>query len=212
VSATAPMGQYPRLLYEESCNQLFAGLTTWRIDHYIRQMEAQRRRGRILPFVRGLRFSALLIYEIREILDGTGLTANWGHLIDETGALCSCECDVIIHRRGQFKRWNGSGNPVMDFRFVSQDKAVAVVSCKSRLRSTADVDQDYCELMRPFVDRIWLFAECCGPRSAASIRTRALESGYEEFWFVYTWSPQTSPEPNREGWNHFVEKVLALAG
>lgn len=211
MSAHPPVGPMVRVLREASFRRLFAELTTYRMDTHLRQMEADRRRGRILAFVRGLHFSSLLIYEIRDILAGTALTANWGHLIDDTGALCSKECDVIIHRRGQYSRWDGNTTPVMDFRFVPQERAVAVVSCKSRVRS-GDIDREYCELMRPFVPRVWLFAECCGPRSADSVRGTALESGYEEFWFVYTWSPQSVPQPNSEGWNEFVGKVLALAG
>lgn len=212
MNANSLAGHMTRLLREEPFMKMFESFQIWRIDPFIRDMEARRQKGRILPFVRGLRLSALLIYEIRQLLKGTGLTANWGHLVDETDTFCSCECDVIIHREvGEIQRWNGDSNePVMDFRFIEQKSAVAVISCKSYLRSSG-IDTEYCKLMKPFVGKIWLFAECCGPRSAKSIQTKALELGYEKFWYLYTWSKQTAPEPNKYGWNEFVEAVRKLA-
>jgi hypothetical protein len=176
-------------------------LANWRIDNFIRELETKKAKGRILPFVRGLRFSSLLTYAIREILSDTGsdLEANWGHLLDEDGTLCSPECDIIIHHSGHVKRWNGSENPITDFRFVNPQKAVAVISCKSYLESNK-VDKKYCELINPFVQKVWLFSECCGPRSSNSIKSKALESGYDKFWNLYFWSKKTSPQPNKEGW------------
>lgn len=203
-------GHMVRLLYEEPFWKMFATFQSWRIDTFMRQMEAEKRKGRVLPFVRGLRLSALLIYAIREILTGTSLTANWGHLMDESGSFCSCECDVIIHdEEGHIGQWNGTKNPIMDFRFIAQESAVAVISCKSYLRSS-DIDTEYCRLMEPFVKKIWLFAECCGPRSAESIRTKAVEFGYEKFWHLYTWSKQRGSKPNKDGWSEFVEEVKRL--
>jgi hypothetical protein len=191
--------------------ETFQDFAHWRIDDFVRQMERARRRGRILPFVRGLRLSARLIYVIREFLTGTRLTANWGHLVDETGTFCSCECDVIIHRRdAHVRQWNGTSDPVMDFRFIESQGAVTVISCKSYLKS-GDVDTGYCKLVEPFVRRVWLFAECCGPRSAESIRRKALEAGYEQFWYLYLWSRGTSPVPNKDGWATFVDEVKSLA-
>jgi len=189
---------------------MFYEFSYWRMDTFIRQMEKERRTGRILAFVRGLRLSANLIYAIRQILDGTQLTANWGHLLDESDTFCSRECDVIIHRKGQIAIWNGTTQPIMDFRFVDQRNAVAVISCKSLLRS-GDIDREYCESMEPFVQKIRLFAECCGPQSVETIRSKALESGYEHFWHLYLWSKQTEARPNSEGWNKFVEEVKKLA-
>jgi len=209
MNTNSSTGHLIQLLYEEQFMQMFQDFSNWRINDFIRQMEKEKKKGRILPFVRGLRLSAHLIYAIREILTGTGLTANWGHLIDESGNFCSCECDVIIHHEGHIRRWNGTEKPIMDFRFIEQRKAVAVISCKSYLRS-GDIDSEYSKLMKPFVRKIWLFAECCGPRSAESIRKKALDFGYEEFWYLYTWSKQTNPEPNRIGWNKFVQEVKNL--
>ncbi len=198
-----------KLLQEERFMHMFSEFTNWRIDPFIRQQEARRAKGRVLPFVRGLRLSAQLIYMIREILSGSGLTANWGHLLDSDESFCSCECDVIIHRNGHIRQWDGNNSPIMDFRFIKQEQAVAVISCKSNLRSS-DVDKEYCESMKPFVNKIWLFAECCGPRSTDSIRNKALTLGYEKFWPLYIWSKQKDPEPNRAGWNDFVAEVEKL--
>ena len=211
MNAKSSTGHIKRLLYEERLMEMFSTFQSWRMDSFIRDMEAKKQKGRILPFVRGLRLSALLIYAIREMLEGTDLTANWGHLIDDEGHYCSCECDVIIHQGGGLvRRWNGTNEPVMDFRFIEQERAVAVISCKSYQRS-GDIDREYCTLMEPFVKKVWLFVECCGPRSTESIRIKSLEFGYEEFWYLYTWSKQTDPQPNREGWIRFVEEVKKLA-
>lgn len=203
-------GHLGQLLCEAPFRQMFYEFSYWRMDTFIRQMEKERRKGRILAFVRGLRLSANLIYAIRQILDGTQLTANWGHLLDESRTFCSRECDVIIHRKGYIERWDGTENPVMDFRFIEQQLAVAVISCKSYLRS-GDIDTEYCKSMEPFVQKIWLFAECCGPRSGETIRAKAFKHGYEQFWYLYTWSKQTEPKPDKEGWNKFVEEVKKLA-
>ncbi len=209
MGANLQSGNIIRLLDEVPFREMFSDFSTWRIDTFIRQMEARRSKGRVLPFVRGLRLSAHLIYTIRKILDGTDLTANWGHLLDSSGNFCSCECDVIIHHKGPVRQWNGTPEPIMDFRFIEEHLAVVVISCKSFLRSS-DIDIEYCNLMKPFVKKIWLFAECCGPRSAQSIQSRALKFGYEKFWYLYLWSKQTEPKPNEEGWSKFVEEVKKL--
>jgi len=203
-------GLTARLLYEENFNSIWARLSTWRIDSFYRQMEEQQLKGRILPFVRGLRFSALLIYAIRDILSGSGLTADWGHLLDEDETFCSCECDIIIHRNGFISRWNGDGEePIMNFKFIKQQAALAVISCKSYLKSSG-IDKEYCKSMKPFVEKIWLFAECCGPRSAKSLQEKAIYHGYERFWFLYTWSRSSDIELNKDGWNQFVQELKAL--
>lgn len=202
-------GRLVQLFYEERLMKMIADFSNWRIDPFIRQMEAERKKGRIFPFVRGLRLSAHLIYAIREILEGTSLKANWGQLVDKSGVFCSSECDVVIHRDGHIARWNGTEKPIMDFRFIEQKQTVAVISCKSYLRS-GNVDSEYCKLMKPFVKKIWLFAECCSPQSVKNIRDKALRFGYEKFWYLYTWSKQKDLEPNKDGWNEFVKEVRNL--
>ena len=200
---------HKRLLQEERFRQIFYEFVEWRIDPFIRQLEADRKRGRIFPFARGLRLSAQLIYAVREILSGTNLTANWGQLLDESGTSCSSECDVIIHREGHIRRWNGDTEPVMDFRFIAQQNAIAIISCKSFLKS-GNIEKQYCNLMQPFVKKIWLFAECCEPQNVGKLRTNALRFGYEKFWHLYTWSKNFDPEPNKQGWNEFIEDVEKL--
>lgn len=198
------------LLLRERFEHMAAEFRSWRICDFIRQLEASKGKGRVLPFVRGLRLSAQLIYAIRELLVGSGLTASWGHLLDEEQKFCSPECDVIIHKEaGRLRRWNGNIEPVMDFRFVLRTEAVVVVSCKSLIRS-GDVDGEYAPEVQKYVDRVWLFGECCGPRSAGSIKEKALSVGYEHFWYLYTWSPKTDEKFNRTGWQNFVQEVLAL--
>jgi hypothetical protein len=201
-----PIGNMGRLLYEERFISMFADFSHWRVDSFWRQMEAEKRKGRVLPFVRGLRLSSQLVYTVRELLSGTGLTANWGHLLDSDENLCSCECDVIIHKEGHIRQWNGG---IMDFRFIKQEQAIAVISCKSFLRKS-DIDKEYCRDMINYVDKVWLFAECCGPKSVKGISKKAKELGYEKFWHLYTWSKQTDPEPNRTGWIDFVKEVEKL--
>lgn len=202
-------GRMKKLLYEGSFYKMYSDLMYWRIDPFIRELESKKQKGRIFPFARGLRFSAHLIYAIRKILSGTELTANWGQLLDKTGTYCSCESDVIIHKEGHIEQWNGHGESIMDFRFIEEEKAVVVISCKSYLR-TSDIDRDYCGLMKPFVRKIWLFSECCGPQSVENIQKKALAFGYEKFWHLYTWSKQKDCDPNKDGWNSFVEEVKKL--
>jgi hypothetical protein len=208
--AKRTLGHTGRLLHEERFMQMFGGFSNWRVDSFIRLIEAEKRKGRVLPFVRGLRLSAQLIYLLRELLSGSGLTANWGHLLDSEENFCSCECDVIIHRNGHVGRWDGgTGNPIMDFWFISHEQAVAVISCKSYLKP-GDVDEQYCESIKEFVDEVWLFAECCDPKNIGRIRNKAEKCGYEKFWPLYTWNEQEGATPNKEGWVDFVEEVKRL--
>jgi len=197
-----------RLLLETRFRTMMAEFTTWRMNDFIRQLEALKSRGRVLPFVRGLRLSAHLIYATRELLVGSPLTASWGHILDANGVFCSPECDVIIHRKdGQVDRWNGHEDPVMDFRFVSTQGAIAVISCKSQLKT---IDSKYPESVKKYVPRVWLFTECCGPRSVKRLANEARQAGYEQFWHLYTWSPKTMPKSNEHGWMNFVQEVQRL--
>ncbi|QHT68705.1 hypothetical protein GXP67_19680 [Rhodocytophaga rosea] len=100
---------HKQVLDRQKYHIIKAGLSEFRINTYIRQIEKRqgKNKGTILPFVRGLRFSALLIYAIRQFLD-SDLEASWGHLINDEGEL-SRECDIIIHNKGHYMRWNGDG-------------------------------------------------------------------------------------------------------
>ena len=204
-----------QLLDKEKYHKIQAGLKMYRIDSFIREIDAKegKNKGGVLSFVRGLRLSALLIYAIRDLLEGSNLTANWGHIIDEDGQLCSRECDIIIHDTNvPIYRWNGDGgnNHVMDFRFIPYSGAKVVVSCKSYL-VTNEIEVDYCIDLKKFVDRVWLFAECCGPRSDESIEEAAKKIGYENFWYLYKWSKgKNDVEETPEVWLDFVEVVKAL--
>ncbi len=206
---------YEQLLDREKYQKVKAGLQMYRIDTFIREVEAKQEanKGTVLSFVRGLRLSALLIYAIRELLDGSSLTANWGHIIDEEGTFCSRECDIIIHDRNiVLRHWNGdgAGNHIMDFRFIPYNAAKVVISCKSFLR-TSEIEVEYCQDMLKYVDKVWLFAECCGPRSEENIQERAMEIGYGNFWYLYKWNKDKNElSETVELWDDFVTVIKSL--
>lgn len=159
----------------------------------------------MLPFVKGLRLSAQLIYILRNELSETDLQVDWGHLLDSEGESCSPECDVIIHRRGQVDVWNGSNKPVMDFKFVRQDLAAAVVSCKSFAK---DVDKGYALKLRPYVKPVFLFAECCAPSRVGTLRTKAKRAGYAAFGYLYTFDEKSGEcVKDEKGWLKFLDAV-----
>jgi len=187
-------------------HKICADLWQWRMDDFIREMEE----GKILGFVRGLHFSTQLIYAIRELItQQTSLKVDWGHLLDKSKKHCSRECDIIIHN-GARNRWNGHEKPIMDFKFVEQENAVVVISCKSYLRSGC-VDKQYVTCMEPFVKRVWLIAECCEPGHIKGIKRQAQDAGYENFWFMYKWSRKKGGRENNEaGWLDFVKKLRKL--
>lgn len=198
----------------ENYNSIKAQLLGYRLSPFIRAKEAEEgaNKGLIFPFARGLRFSALLIYAIREVLSGSEFEVSWGQIVDDEGYACSGECDIIIHKKGYRKKWNGSdaGNHIMDFKFIEKQNAVAVISCKSYLTKTA-VEETYCKNMLNYVKKVWLFAECCGPDSVKLIREQASKDGYEHFWYLYTWSRTTDEiVDDVKGWLHFIEMVKKL--
>jgi hypothetical protein len=157
----------------EHYHKICSDLLNWRIDPFIRAMEEKKEEGRILSFIRGLHFSAQLIYAIRDLISESALEVDWGHLLDKGGTYCSRECDIIIHKRGYRSRWNGG---IMDFRFIKQDNALAVISCKSYIKSGA-VDKQYVACLKPFVKKIWLFAECCESKHTDSLANQAQNGG-----------------------------------
>lgn len=150
--------------------------------------------GDILGFVKGLRLSARLIYFLRNRLSSTNLDVSWGHLIANHES-CSPECDVIIHAKGHVGKWNGNAHPIMDFRFVEAEKALAVISCKSSLKT---IDKTYPKKLKKFgVDAVFLFAECCGEKQFVRLEKRALAAGYRGLWCLYLvqdGGPFTTPE------------------
>lgn len=198
----------------EKYSSISTKLQSYRLDPFIRQTERTpgKNKGLIFPFARGLRFSALLIYSIREMLVGSGLYANWGQIIDSDGDYCSGECDIIIHTGKHVEKWNGGNElgQIMDFRFIMQSDVKAVISCKSYItRSTIEVE--YLENLKRYVDKVWLFAECCGPYSVEPIRSQAKVVGYDNFWPLYTWNRITGEVGETfSEWLDFMSKVKGI--
>ncbi|MFT3886514.1 MAG: hypothetical protein QM724_14155 [Flavobacteriales bacterium] len=167
--------------------------------------------GKVLPFVRGLRFSALLIYAIREYLSGTDLTASWGHILGKDEVYCSRECDIIIHKKGHVHKWNGTKKHIMDFRFIEASKVKAVISCKSLVRAS-NIDKTYCDDMKKYVKRVWMFAECCSPRDAAVLNEKAKALGFKDCFYMYTWTRKNGTiSKNDDGWVDFAKKIKKLS-
>ena len=167
--------------FRQEMFQTLRAKLAWRLDP-----ELVQARKSILPFVRGLRFSALLIYAIRDILKNRDLTANWGAVLTPDGARGSPECDIIIHHeRGYEERWDGDDadtGRVMDFRFIRPEHAKAVISCKGMLFSSVDQRiKDYAIELKNHVEELWLFAERCRRRGIPKLRKAALAAGYDRF-------------------------------
>lgn len=189
-------------------------LLSHRIDSFIREVEARegKNKGYIMSFVRGLRMSALIIYQLREILSDTQYSAYWGQIISDDGKYLSNESDILISRKDAYeKKWNGDGDQnIMDFRFVKKDHVKAVISCKSFL-TTAKIEKDYIENMKKYTDQVWLFAECCGPESVQTIKDTSLGFGYNKFWHLYTWSRSSGETKLDETiWKEFELSVRSL--
>ncbi len=205
---------HSKVLTKQQYSVLKNELSTFRLDTFMRALDKNqtKNKGAILPFIRGLRFSALLIYEIRKALNGTPFKVTWGHILDENGEYCSSECDIIIYKGRHYARWNGSGDneSVMDFRFIEKDNAVAVISCKSFITKT-NIEVAYCNNMKKYVKKVWLFAECCGPKSGKSIEKAAKTIGYEHYWHLYTWNKTTDDiEDCLDEWVHFITTLKSL--
>jgi hypothetical protein len=180
----AQPGALARRLRTEDFFMLAGTLSSWRLDPAIKLMNKKGGKGKILGFVQGLRLSAQLIYILRKIVKGYNLEASWGHLINEDGSSCSPECDVIIHKRGALQEWNGSAEPVMNFKFIKCSDAVAVISCKS---SVASIDTAYCsDFVKYNVTDIFLFAECCRFGSIQRLTRQAKSAGYKGFFYLYS--------------------------
>ena len=178
-------GRMATNLITEDFKGLSNKLWQWRSDTEIQLMDKKRQRGRVLGFVKGLRLSAEIAYLVRTIVSTENLQVSWGHLINERGSSCSPECDIIIHRSGYFQQWNGSSDPIMNFKFIEAKNAIAVISCKS---FTADIDKKYCEDFHEYgLKNIFLVAECCRPGSVKRLKRQAKEAGYKGFYYLYTY-------------------------
>lgn len=162
----------------------------------------------ILGFVRGLRLSAQLIYAIRDLISSFDYEADWGHLLTREGRSCSPECDIIIHRKGYMHKWNGHKDPVMNFKFINCEDAVAVISCKSFIKT---VDKKYAKDISSYVNKVFLFAECCDPRAVNRLKKSALTAGYEGFCYLYACDEKMECTVDQKEWIDFlaaIEKVV----
>ena len=186
-----------------------AAVEGFRQNPFFQELERKKAKGRILGFVKGLRFSSALIYAIRDSFRRETLKADWGHLMDEGGNFVSPECDIIIYEGKYFDRWNGEPEPVMDFKFIEANKAKAVISCKSFIK-TADVEEEYCRRLLEYVDKVWFFAECCGPKSFDNIKNTAVKYGYEDFWCLYTQNGAGELTYLEDVWFDFFQKIESL--
>jgi len=211
---SGPPGVYARCLSTEVFAGLSAELAKWRSDHEQQEMQRTKAEGRVFDFVKGLRFSARLIYIIRERLSSAHLEVDWGQVIDDSGDLLSPECDVIIHRQGYFRRWNGGkADQVMDFRFIQRSDIVAVISCKSLVRSITNEVRNYYIRMKPYVNpgKLWLFAECVPLGKEKKIKTDARAAGYAGFWHLYSWGQRESRvRADEQAWADFLTKIEDL--
>ena len=122
MSSSEQTGPLTRRLYLDSYVEIFNEFSEWRMDTYLRFLQQIRRKGwgKVLPFVRGLRLSARLIYVIRKHIEGTSLAADWGHLMSDDEKYLSPECDIIIYdKRGMIEEWNDkTKSAVMNFKFI----------------------------------------------------------------------------------------------
>jgi hypothetical protein len=167
-------GEFGAALGNEQLIGLAAELSTVRSYPPLTRRKDGKYEGDILGFVKGLRLAARLTYFLRERLSGSAVAVNWGHLLKD-GRSCSPECDVIVHRTGHIREWNGNAHPIMDFKFVEPERAMAVISCKSFLNA---IDRDYPKALKKYgVEKIFLFAECCRRSRLDALRKTAKRAG-----------------------------------
>jgi len=166
----------------------------------------------ILGFVKGLRFSARLIYAIREHLSSSGYEVDWGHLLTEDGYSCSPECDIIIHKRGHVREWNGTTRPVMNFKFINCKDAIAVISCKSMITSVDKEHKKYIKALKPHVKEILIFAECCEPSAVKRLKKSAQAVGCHSFWYLYVCDKMKQCTKYPKEWENFLTTLEKLVG
>lgn len=212
--AVRTVGLQERCLRSEPLVSLAAMLVDWRAAYGQQMLQKRSRTGRVFDFVKGLRFSANLIYFLREILSRSQIQVDWGQVVADNGGLLSPECDVIIHRPGHCRRWNGGkADQVMDFKFVRCRDVLAVISCKSFLKGIGQEHLDYYARMKPYVGkrRLWLFAECVPVGKESKLLRDAKNAGYEKCWYLYSWDGRNSRhQQDRHLWEDFVATVERL--
>lgn len=207
----AEIGPLERAFFLEQYHTLCGKFYKYQVDQDL--FEARKS---VLSFVRGLRFSAVLIYSIRKILDNTKCTADWGAIIDDAGKKCSPECDIIVHENGSEYAWNGDddvGGRVMDFHFVKKQNVKLVVSCKGF--EVTQIDQNMKNdivKLGDYVENVWLFAECCQYGQVAKLRRDARNAGYKGFFYLYRLKKSGGPRKYDERrWCRFVKTLQQLA-
>ena len=188
--------------------QLCNDLQMWQTDTDVKLLEKVKGSALVLPFVKGLRLSSQLIYILRTALSELEhVEVDWGHLLDENDNSFSPECDVIIHRCGHFAEWDGNAKPVMHFKFIKRECALAVVSCKSFVDR---VDLKYAKSLRPYIGHVFFFAECCEPRKVDSLRRAAREAGYAGFGYLYTYNRETGETAtDPKEWGNFFDEIAS---
>lgn len=164
----------------------------------------------ILGFVKGLRFSARLIYAIRDHLSSSTYEVDWGHLLTRDGDSCSPECDIIIHKRGHVREWNGRNQPVMHFKFINCNDAIAVISCKSMITAVDKEHKAYINTLKPYVDKIFIFAECCEPSAVKRLKRSAQAAGCEGFWYLYACDKMNQCTKDPREWEDFLTTLEKL--
>jgi hypothetical protein len=208
--SASKLGLLQKGLLLEPFNSLCGKLHKYRVDP-----ELHEARKTILRFVTGLRFSALLIYNIRTILRNTNLAANWGAILKRRDKKCSPECDIIVHTGSEWA-WDGEddvGGPVMDFHFVPQENVKLVVSCKSCLTQIDGAIRNDIAKLSDWVDNVWLFAECCQCGQVSKLRRDSRHAGYKRFSYLYTLKKTGGPgKYDERGWFSFAQALRALAG
>ncbi len=214
MAKVSQMGAQERCLKLEALASLAELLATWRSDYEQQLLQRTKAQGRVFDFVKGLRFSAQLIYVIREWLYQYRLQAHWGQVIADNGGVLSPECDVIIHDHGHIRSWNdGKPDQVMDFKFIKRSTVLVVISCKSLLIAIGKEHRDYCERMKPYVGKtkLWLFSECVPKGKEAKLKRDASDAGYHRFWYLYSWDTKNSQkQEDRSSWADFLGKVEHL--
>lgn len=203
-------GDIGKLLYTEDLRGLAGKLAEWRRNPTVRLMKSTRDKGRILDFITGLRLSTQIAYIVRQVVSSLpDLEVSWGHLVDNKGNSCSAECDIIVHRKGHIQRWNGGESPMMDFRFIHCEKALAVISCKS---FTKNIDKEYpSEIAKYGVDNVFLVAECCSPNKVTDLSDKAKEAGYSGFYYLYQYDEKSFTDTiDSNVYVEFIQKLLAL--
>ena len=185
-----------------------------KLDLYRTEQELHEARKSVLAFVTGLRFSALLIYEMRNILQNTNLAVNWGTIIDESSDKCSSECDIIVHKNGSEFAWNGEidvGGSVMDFHFVDKQNVKLIVSCKGFEVSQIDqnMKNDIIKL-GGWVETVWLFVEYFKATRLRGLCKDAKDFGYKKFYYLYLKREDGSLDYNENLWCEFAKSLKEL--